>query len=91
MVGDNGYEVLRAAATMSASAPFDDPLFRQVTDQRGNVVAAAVTNIWGELVYRKTRDRPFVIPVDHVSGPNAEPARARLTENYRRLARGRLS
>jgi hypothetical protein len=92
MVGDNGYELLRAAAAISEGAPFEDPFFQQVTDGRGNVLPApVVTNIWGELVYRKTSDQPFVIPVDHVNGPNAEKARARLTENYRRLALGRLS
>jgi len=35
MVGDNGYEVLRAAATIHDATPFDDPPFSTVTDQRG--------------------------------------------------------
>lgn len=88
LLGDNSYEVLRAAANIAACVPFEDPLFRQVTDSRGNVVTAPpVTNIWGELVYRKTHDQPFVIPVDHLTGPNADAARARLVDNYRRLGR----
>jgi hypothetical protein len=43
-----------------------------------------VTDIWCELVYRKTSDRPFVIPVDHVGGPKADAARTRLVDNYRK-------
>ena len=54
------------------------------------VAPPAVTNIWGELVYRKVRDQPFVIPVDHLVGPNATTARQRLIKNYRRFARGRV-
>jgi hypothetical protein len=80
-----------SAATVSDYSPFEDSFFRQVTDGRGNVLAPMVTNIWGELVYRKTTDRPFTIPVDHVGGQDAEAARAQLTKNYRRLARGRLT
>ena len=51
LVGDNAYELLRVAASVSEGSPFEDPLFKQVTDQRGNVLPAPiVTNIWGELV-----------------------------------------
>jgi hypothetical protein len=91
LVGDNGYELLKAQAVLTESEPFDDVFFRQVINLKGEPVALpAVTNIWGELVYRKARDQPFVIPVDHLVGPNATTARQRLIKNYRRFARGRV-
>ena len=91
LVGDNGYELLKAQALLIESEPFDDVFFRQVINLKGEPVAPpAVTNIWGELVYRKVRDQPFVIPVDHLVGPNATTARQRLIKNYRRFARGRV-
>jgi hypothetical protein len=52
-------------------------------------VKPTITNLWGELAYRKTADRPFVIPVDHVDGPGAAAGRGRLIENYRKVARAR--
>jgi len=92
LVGDNAYEVLRVQATVSESTVFDDPLFTTcvaLTGDSGNpttqIPAPAVTNIWGELVYRKMRDRPFVMPVDHVEGPNAQSVRQRLNENFHRI------
>lgn len=92
MVGDNGYELLKAKALVTESEPFDDALFKEVIEHEvGPVERPPVTNIWGELVYRKTSDRPFVIPIDHVGGPDAAKARDRLNENYRRLVRGRIS
>jgi hypothetical protein len=92
MVGDNGYELLKAKALLTESEPFDDALFKEVIEHLvGPVERPPVTNIWGELVYRKTSDRPFVIPIDHVGGSDAAKARLRLNENYRRLAQGRIS
>ena len=43
-----------------------------------------------ELVYRKTHDGPFVLPVDHVTGDDAHEARERLVSHHRRLAAARL-
>jgi hypothetical protein len=92
MVGDNSYELLKAKALLTESEPFDDAFFKEVIEHMvGPVERPPVTNIWGELVYRKTSDRPFVIPVDHVGGPDAAKARQRLNENYRSLVRGRIS
>jgi hypothetical protein len=91
MVGDNAYEMLKIEALLSEDAPFDDPFFKQVVDGRRDPVAPpAVTNIWGELVYRKTSDRSFAIPVDHLGGPDAMAARHRLIDNYRHVARSRI-
>jgi hypothetical protein len=92
LIGDNGYELLKAKASLSKSEPFDDPLFKEIWDEaldRYTGVKPTVTNLWGELVYRKTADRSFVIPVDHVDGPNSAKARDRLIENYRTFARSR--
>jgi hypothetical protein len=96
LIGDNAYEVLRVTATVSEPTPFDDPLFTTCMALTGlsdsptkQIPPPDVTNIWGELVYRKTVDQPFVIPVDHVDGPDATTVRRRLNENYRRA--GRLS
>jgi hypothetical protein len=94
LVGDNAYEVLRVQATVSESTPFEDPLFTTCVALTGESEAPtrqipppAVTNIWGELVYRKTVDQPFIMPVDHVDGPNAATVRGTLIENYRRAGR----
>jgi len=93
LCGDNGYEVLKAKAELSESEPFEDAFFKYVIDlnTQCKVAAPQVTNIWGELVYRKTSDRPFVIPVDHVAGPNAAEARERLIAHHRRVAKARIS
>jgi hypothetical protein len=91
MVGDNAYELLKAGAMMTEHTPFDDPFFKQVVDETHMPIAPPkVTNIWAELIYRKTSDRPFVIPVDHVGGPEAGTARRRLNEHHRQIARGRI-
>jgi hypothetical protein len=94
LVGDNAYEVLKVHATVTESTPFDDPLFTTCSALTGDpenpirmIPPPAVTNIWGELVYRKIHDRPFVMPVDHVEGPNAVAVRERLAANYHRLGR----
>ncbi len=88
LVGDNAYEVLKVVATLGDPTPFEDPLFTACLGDAGGqhpvkISAPLVTNIWGELVYRKTTDRPFVLPIDHVEGPNAAAVRQRLIENYR--------
>jgi hypothetical protein len=94
LVGDNAYEVLRVQATVSEPTPFEDPLFTTCVALTGlsdsptkQIPPPAVTNIWGELIYRKTSDRPFVIPVDHVGGPSAASTRDQLIENYRNVVR----
>jgi len=94
LVGDNAYEVLKVQATVSEPTPFEDPLFTTcvvLTGERAaptkQIPPPAVTNIWGELIYRKTGDQPFIMPVDHVEGPNATMVRSRLIENYRRAGR----
>ena len=92
LVGDNGYELLTASAIMTASEPFDDPFFTYVIDESLEEVVQRppVTNIWAELVYRKRDDRPFVIPVDHVGGPDASKGRRKLVEHHQQLASRRL-
>jgi hypothetical protein len=94
LVGDNAYEVLKVQSTVTESTPFDDPLFTICHVVTGlidspikQIPQPAVTNIWGELIYRKTADRPFVIPVDHVGGPNASTVRQQLKANYSRATR----
>jgi hypothetical protein len=94
LIGDNAYELLKEQATVTETTPFNDPLFTTCVALTGDsanptteIPAPAVTNIWGELVYRKTHDRPFVMPVDHVEGPNAVAVRERLAANYHRLTR----
>jgi hypothetical protein len=93
-VGDNAYEVLRVQATVSEPTVFDDPLFTTCVALTGDsasptkrIPPPSVTNIWGELVYRKIRDQPFAMPVDHVEGANALTVRSSLAENYHRLGR----
>jgi len=49
-----------------------------------------VTDLWAFLIYRKTRDQPFVIPVDHVGGDTPTGARRRLREYYDKFAKTRL-
>jgi hypothetical protein len=90
LVGDNAYETLQVRAFPTGSTVFDDPFFKDVLDENGDPAAKpTVTDIWGELIYRKTADRPFVIPVDHVGGPDSASARDRLIENHRSLALSR--
>jgi hypothetical protein len=94
LIGDNAYELLNVQATVSEPTPFNDPLFKTCSALTGSVdcptrqiAPPMVTNIWGELVYRKTSDGPFVVPVDHVEGPNASAVRQRLIENFHRIGR----
>jgi hypothetical protein len=92
MIGDNGYELLKAKVFLTKATPFDDPMFKEIWDvELGDYtdVKPTITNLWGELVYRKTVDRPFMIPVDHVGGPAADAVRARLIESYSKLTRAR--
>ena len=85
LVGDNGYELLRAEASFNRHTPFDDPFFKLPSG------APPVTDMWAELIYRKVLDQPFVIPVDHVGGPSAKSTKHRLREHYDRAARSRYS
>jgi hypothetical protein len=84
MVGDNGYEVLQAEVQFTGHTPFDDPFFKLIDP------APPVTDLWAFLIYRKTRDQPFVIPVDHVGGDTPTGARRRLREYYDKFAKTRL-
>jgi hypothetical protein len=93
LVGDNAYEVLRLLAIVSEPTPLNDPFFTTcygLADLDENRVQPlpppTITNIWGELVYRKTSDRPFVVPVDHVEGSNAGTIKRRLNENFGRIS-----
>jgi hypothetical protein len=47
------------------------------------------SNAWVTLVYRKTRDRPFVIPTDHLLFPLGSVVAAELTRNFDRWAAAR--
>jgi hypothetical protein len=91
LVGDNDYELLRAVSAVTGRTPFDDPLFKSIDaiDHRPAPVPDVV-DIWGELIYRKTKDQPFTIPVDHLTGLNAEADRLRLIDNYRRTLASRI-
>ena len=105
LIGSNAYEVLMAVATLSEPTPFNDSLFATcyaadrsdgLTTKSGIPVPAViapplVANIWGQLIYRKTHDGPFTMPVDHVEGSDAAAVRQRLVENYRLEAMGRLT
>jgi hypothetical protein len=84
MVGDNGYELLRAEASFNRHTLFEDAFFKLPAG------APPVTDMWAELIYRKVHDRPFVIPVDHVGGPSAENIKRRLREHFEKLTSGRL-
>jgi hypothetical protein len=91
LLGDNRYEKLRARTVETGRTPSDDPCFTMV-DQQGNPVPAPmITELMGELIYRKTSDRPFVIPVDHVVGPNVDAVRQMLIENHALMTNGRLT
>jgi hypothetical protein len=92
LIGANGYELLQARAMIGEPSPFDDRLFAELWDETKDRPADAppmIANLWGNLAYRKTANQPFVIPVDHVGGPAAEAMRARVIENYRKLAQVR--
>ena len=91
LVGDNGYELLQAIAGVTGRTPFDDPFFKTIDQDRNPVPPPEVTDMWAELIYRKTTDEPFVIPVDHLTGPNAAADRLRLIDNYRRTLTSRIS
>src|SRR5262249_54871970 len=87
LLGDNGYEKLKAVAVLTGHTPFIDPLFESI-DLNGNPIPPPiVTDMLAELIVRKTSDRPFVIPVDHVVSPDADSVRRRLIENHRRIVR----
>jgi SAM-dependent methyltransferase len=91
LFGANGYKILSAIATVRADlTPFDCPLFRTLIDEASKPVdKPAVPNIWGTLVVRKRRGRPFVIPTDHLLVEDAEAIRNRLVDNYAALDEAR--
>jgi SAM-dependent methyltransferase len=91
LFGANGYKILSAIATVRADrTPFDCPLFRTVIDEDSKPIdKPEVPNIWGTLVVRKTRNRPFVIPTDHLYVDDAKAITARLVENYSALDEAR--
>ena len=61
LLGDNGYEKLRAIAVPTGQTPFADALFESI-DLKGNPIPPPiVTDLIAELIVRKTSDRPFVI------------------------------
>ena len=89
MVGDNRYEKLRAAAVEIGRPRFEDPFFTTV-DHGGNPLPPpTITDLGGELIYRKTSDRPFVIPTDHIGGPNADAVRQKLIKDFALMANRR--
>lgn len=83
LVGDNGYELLEAIASHTGQTPFADAFFKL------DRATPAVTDLWAFLTYRKTSNRPFVIPVDHVGGPSAARTKVVLRENYDRMTNHR--
>jgi hypothetical protein len=92
LAGDNAYEILRARVLLNEHTRFEDVFFKDVFDETWSPIAPPkVTNMWADLVYRKTSDRPFVIPVDHVDGPEAQKARRLLIGHYDRVAKSRIT
>ena len=87
LCGDNRYEVLHRYVDMVGYSTWDDPFFPQVACKDQEL---RVADLWMELVYRKTHDGPFMLPIDHVTGDHAREARERLASHHRRLAAARL-
>jgi hypothetical protein len=92
LVGDNGYELLEARAyLMSEPAPFDDPFFKTVMDPDLNEIEKPhIVDMWGTLIYRKIKDRPFVLPADHRPFDGASRVREALNRNFMRFSAHRL-
>jgi hypothetical protein len=93
LVGDNGYEVLRATALVAdRPSQFNDTFFAHTVRYNAEriVETVSITDIWALLIYRKTKDTPFVIPADHLDG-NGTALRKRLDADYHALARLRPS
>ncbi len=89
LVGANRYEILRARMSVQkVSDSFDDPLIREIADQTGGQ-KLAFADAFIDLVYRKTSDKPFEIPADHLPLDAADRITEDLREHYRRLAQHR--
>jgi len=90
--GANRYELLRARVTiLSVSEPFGDAFVNEIVDQTGGRWSANAEAAM-DVVYRKTSDKPFEIPTDHLHHLPAETREkiARdLGEYYRELAQHR--
>ena len=85
MCGENGYEVLKAAVRLKGPpTPFECPLF--TTKPPG----LALVDVAFELMYRKTRDQPFVFPADHLQHGPARAIAQTLNVNMAAYASARL-
>jgi len=90
LIGVNRYEILRAQLSVQkVGDSFETPLFREaVKDQTGGQ-RLTYTDAWIKLVYRKTSDKPFEIPADHLPMGAADTIAEDLREHYQQLARHR--
>jgi hypothetical protein len=92
LIGANCYQTLVSRMSVQqVSESFDDPLIRKIINQTGGQ-RLTYTDAWIELIYRKTADKPFEIPVDHLHHLPAETAdkiAQDLKEYYRQLAHHR--
>src|SRR5262249_51059083 len=86
MSGDNAYEVLRAAVRLTgAPTPFDDPFFTIRPE------GLALIDVAFELIVRKTRESPFVFPVDQLQCSASQALKSRLNSNMAEYSKRRLA
>lgn len=93
LVGCNQYEVLEAKITKTTTTTYRDIFFTELVDKDLLPIAqedSVVENYWAFLTYRKTHDRPFVAPSDHIVSDDADSIRRRLSEAYAKYADRRL-
>jgi hypothetical protein len=85
LVGENGYEVLQAYVEAgSEPTAFECPLFKSRASD------FALTDVWMQLIYRKTSDKAFVFPSDHLITPDASIIAQRLAQNLTTYSLARL-
>lgn len=89
LIGENRYELLQARMSIqSVNESFGDALVREIRDETGGQ-RLAFADAWIHLAYRKTADKPFEIPADHLPLEAAGRIVEGLRKNYRKLARRR--
>ncbi len=101
LVGDNHYEVLEKRLIKTGTSSLRDPLFSEVTeadlrslgdlDDLKPLEDPIVEDYLAILIYRKTDDKPFVAPFDHIISDDATSIRQRLSSSYAEYADRRLS